>query len=85
MQINKIIPKSELINGLIGRSIGIQNDYEWCIPLNSKEMQLAMDKNNPNESWDLMCESLISRCWRDPRGNMHIDFIRINRLDKPFH
>ena len=78
---NKIIPKSELINGLIGRIVG----QEWVIPLNSKEMQLAMDKNNPNKSWDLMCESLISRGWNDPRGNMHIDFIRINRLDKPFH
>ena len=78
---NKIIPKSELINGLIGRIVG----QEWVIPLNSKEMQLALDNINPNKSWDLMCESLISRGWDDPRGNMHIDFIRINRLDKPFH
>jgi hypothetical protein len=74
---------SNIVNGLIGDHIATGIPVE--IPLNSKEMQLAMDKTRPNESWDLMCESLISRGCIDPRGNMHIDFIRINRLDKPFH
>ena len=28
------------------------------VPLNSKEMQLALDKSNPDASWSLMCDSI---------------------------
>ena len=31
------------------------------IPLNSKEMQLALDKSNPDASWSLMCDSVNYR------------------------
>ena len=53
--------------------------------MNTKEMQLALDKTNPNASWDLMCDSLVSRGEHDPRGQINISFIRINGVDKRFH
>ena len=78
MQIN-----SKIINGLIGDHIATGIPME--IPMNTKEMQLALDKTNPNASWDLMCDSLVSRGEQDPRGQMNIAFIRINGVEKRFH
>ena len=74
---------SNCINGLIGEHIATDIPIE--IPMNTKEMQLALDKTRPNESWDLMCDSLVSRGEIDPRGQMNITFIRINGVDKRFH
>ena len=57
------------------------------IPLNDDQVALACDKNplSMNDSWNKMCKSLILGGFPDPRGNMHIDFICINGVDKPFH
>jgi hypothetical protein len=50
-------------------------------------MQLAMDKNpdSMNDSWDLMCKSLVGRGLVDPRGKVFIDYIVVNGLAKVFH
>jgi len=69
-----------MVNGLRGRLV--VDDSPIDIPLNGKQMQLALDRSpNLNRSWDLMCDSLP---W-DPRGKMHIDFMIVNGVARVFH
>ena len=45
-------------NGIVIQQRG--GDFRLIdIPLNSKEMQLALDKSNVDASWDLMCDKVL--------------------------
>ena len=56
------------------------------VPLNSKEMQLAMDKSNmQNASWSLMCDSVNHRLGLYIIGNYNLDSIFINGVQNPLH
>ena len=55
-------------NGIIVQQRG--GDFRLIdIPLNSKEMQLALDKSNVDASWSLMCDSINYRMGIDIIGN----------------
>ena len=80
---NKVIGKY-MINGL--KLTHIATDYPQDLPLNGKEMQLAMDNSDMmNESWSLMCESVMSRLGIEIEGNFEIDYIVLNGQQKVFH
>tara|TARA_B100000035_G_scaffold314202_1_gene329830 strand:+ start:450 stop:665 length:216 start_codon:yes stop_codon:yes gene_type:complete len=53
------------------------------IPLNSKEMQLAMDKSNA--SWSLMCDSVNHRLGISIIGNYNLVNIFVNGECRPLH
>ena len=72
-----------MVNGLKG--VHIASGIPVEIPLNSKEMQLAMAKEDINACWDMMCASVLSRGGDDIIGQVDIDFIVINGVDKVFH
>ena len=55
------------------------------IPLNSKEMQLALDKSNPDASWSLMCDSVNYRIGIDIIGNHNLQFIIVKGQKRPLH
>lgn len=55
------------------------------IPLNSKEMQLALDKSNINASWSLMCDSIRFRIGIDIIGNFDLISIFVNGDERPLH
>jgi len=57
------------------------------ITLNSKEMQLATDKNPTtlNDSWDLMCRSVFEREGVWIEGDFEVDEIVVNGKVRPFH
>jgi|TARA_X000001036_G_scaffold372880_1_gene360520 hypothetical protein len=73
-----------MINGIKGFHIASNIPVE--IPLNSKEMQLALD-NGPrqNDSWELMNGSVVSRGEMNIIGDIEIDSIVINGVEKNFH
>ena len=77
-----------MVKGLICSHIAEEfKGDELLIPLNSKEMQLAMD-NNPdsmNKSWDLMCKSVQGRSGQGIKNCVNVGFIRINGVDRRFH
>jgi len=72
-------------NGIIVQQRG--GDFRLIdIPLNSKEMQLAMDKSdNQDASWSLMCDSIRYRIGIDIIGNYNLKFIMINGDKRPLH
>ena len=74
-----------MVNGLIGTHIA--TDIPVDIPLNTKQMQLAMDANpmTMNKSWDMVCDICVANGFIDPRGNIDIDFIVVNGVKKRFH
>jgi hypothetical protein len=75
-----------IINGLIGEHIA--TGYPVEIPLNSKEMQLAMyneDGNIMNWCWEQMCDSVMHREGIEIIGAIDIDYIVINGEKKRFH
>tara|TARA_B100001109_G_scaffold229927_1_gene206142 strand:- start:33 stop:248 length:216 start_codon:yes stop_codon:yes gene_type:complete len=55
------------------------------IPLNSKEMQLALDKDNIDASWSLMCDSVRHRLGIDIIGHCNLISIFINGEERPLH
>tara|TARA_B100000927_G_scaffold14534_1_gene11450 strand:- start:31 stop:252 length:222 start_codon:yes stop_codon:yes gene_type:complete len=55
------------------------------IPLNSKEMQLALDKSDVDASWDLMCQSIRYRIGIDIVGNYDLLNIIIKGEKRPLH
>ena len=55
------------------------------VPLNSKEMQLALDKSNINASWSLMCDSIRFRIGIDIIGNFDLISIFVNGDERPLH
>tara|TARA_Y100000004_G_scaffold65899_1_gene73945 strand:+ start:546 stop:767 length:222 start_codon:yes stop_codon:yes gene_type:complete len=73
-----------MINGL--RGVHIATNIPVDIPLNSKEMQLAMDKGPlQNDSWELMNASVVSRGEMNIIGDIDIDSIVIGGVAKVFH
>ena len=55
------------------------------IPLNSKEMQLALEKSNVDASWSLMCDSVRYRIGIDIIGNYNLISILVNGNERPLH
>lgn len=75
---------SIMVNGLRGRLVVDDNPID--IPLNGKQMQLAMVRGpGGNDAWDIMCDSLVADGKIDPRGRMHIDFIIVDGQQRVFH
>ena len=82
----KYIERNQLVNGLICSEVGSPLWEDIIIPLNSKEMQLAMDNSEYiNESWALMCDSVYQRLGIEIIGKLNIKFIVVNGLAKVFH
>ena len=56
------------------------------IPLNSKEMQLALDEGlQMNDSWELMNASVVSRGEMNIIGDIDVEEIVIGGVAKVFH
>ena len=55
------------------------------IPLNSKEMQLALDRSIIDASWSLMCDSVRYRIGIDIIGNYNLVSILVNGNERPLH
>ena len=76
-------------NGSMKNGIVIQQrggDFRLInIPLNSKEMQLALDKSDIDASWDLMCQSVRYRVGIDIIGNYDLVSIFVNGDERPLH
>jgi len=73
-----------MINGL--KCTHLATGYPVDIPLNYKEMQLAMDKSDrQNDSWDLMCALVLDRCGVEIIDQMELEKIVINGLERPLH
>ena len=72
-----------MVNGLKG--VHIASGIPVEIPLNSKEMQLAMSKVHENECWDMMCASVLSRGGIEIVDQVEIDFIVIGGVERVFH
>ena len=72
------------MNGLKG--VHIASNIPVEIPLNSKEMQLAMD-NGPlqNDSWEMLNASVVSRGEMNIIGDIDIESIVIGGVAKIFH
>ena len=71
-------------NGIVIQQRG--GDFRLIdIPLNSKEMQLALDKSNVDASWSLMCYSVRYRLGIDIIGNYDLKYIFINGVKMPLH
>ena len=82
----KYIERNQLVNGLICSKVGSPLWEDIIIPLNSKEMQLAMDNSEYiNESWALMCDSVYQRLGIEIIGKLNINYIVVNGLAKVFH
>ena len=82
----KYIERNQLVNGLICSEVGSPLWEDIIIPLNSKEMQLAMDNSEYiNESWALMCDSVYQRLRIEIIGKLNINYIVVNGLAKVFH
>lgn len=75
-----------MINGLVISHLSPEFHGDRInVPLNSKEMQLAMVKDNVDICWDMMCASVKSRGGPDIKGNYQLHFIRIKGIDRPLH
>ena len=75
---------NRMINGLKG--VHIASNIPVEIPLNSKEMQLAMD-NGPlqNDSWEMLNASVVSRGEMNIIGDIDIESLVIGGVAKVFH
>tara|TARA_B100000941_G_scaffold288947_2_gene266926 strand:- start:228 stop:461 length:234 start_codon:yes stop_codon:yes gene_type:complete len=75
---------SKLVNGLKG--VHIASNIPVEIPLNSKEMQLALDEGlQMNDSWELMNASVVSRGEMNIIGDIDVEEIVIGGVAKVFH
>lgn len=72
-----------MINGLKGVHLATGQEVE--IPLNSKEMQLAMVKENEDVCWEYMCTSVLSRTGIQIIGQIQLDYIYVNGVPREFH
>ena len=80
------IMRNDLVNGLICSNVGSPIGDDIIIALNSKEMQLALDKSDKqNDSWDLMCDSVYNRLGIIIKDQLNISYIRVNGVDRVFH
>lgn len=59
--------------------------YKQDVILNAKECQLLQDKANPNETWDLFCESIEAREGIVIQGNYQLISYRIDGIIRPLH
>ena len=72
------------MNGLKG--VHIASNIPVEIPLNSKEMQLALDEGlQMNDSWELMNASVVSRGEMNIIGDIDVEEIVIGGVAKVFH
>ena len=75
---------NRMINGLKG--VHIASGIPVEIPLNSKEMQMAMDKGPlQNDSWEMLNASVVSRGEMNIIGDIDIESIVIGGVAKIFH
>jgi len=75
---------NRMINGLKG--VHIASNIPVEIPLNSKEMQLAMDKGPlQNDSWEMLNASVVSRGEMNIIGDIDIESLVIGGVAKVFH
>ena len=66
--------------------VHIATGIEVEIPLNSKEMQLALDEGlQMNDSWELMNASVVSRGEMNIIGDIDVSDIVIGGVAKVFH
>tara|TARA_X000001036_G_scaffold155570_2_gene147808 strand:- start:18520 stop:18738 length:219 start_codon:yes stop_codon:yes gene_type:complete len=72
-----------MINGLKGVHLATNIPVE--IPLNTKEMQLAMVKENEDVCWEYMCTSVLSRTGIQINGQIQLDYIYVNGVPREFH
>ena len=80
------IMRNDLVNGLICSNVGSPIRDDIIIALNSKEMQLALDKSDKqNDSWDLMCDSVYNLLGIIIKDQLNISYIRVNGVDRVFH
>jgi hypothetical protein len=71
-------------NGL--KCTHLATGYPVDIPLNYKEMQLAMDKSDKqNDSWEIMCALVLDRCGIEIIDQMELDQIVIEGSPRPLH
>jgi len=79
--------KFKKTGSLEGNIVGFEDMATVSIPLTDAQIALASDKNpaTMNESWDKMCESLVSMGFMDIRGRMNVNQIVINGVAKDFH
>ena len=80
------IMRNDLVNGLICSNVGSPIRDDIIIALNSKEMQLGLDKiDKLNDSWDLMCDSVYNLLGIIIKDQLNISYIRVNGVDRVFH
>lgn len=73
-----------MINGIIGTHLATGQEVE--LPLNGKEMQLALDKSDKlNESWTLMNRMVRARGEMSIIGKVEVDFLVVNGVKRRFH
>ena len=72
-----------MVNGI--KLTHIATGYPEDIPLNSKEMQLAMDKTNINKSWEMVVASVYERLGIWIEGNYELEKLVINGKEQPLH
>ena len=72
-----------MFNGLRGTHIA--TGYPVDIPLNGKEMQLAMAREEINMAWCDMCISVESRGGPSIIDEIEIDFIVVQGNKRVFH
>jgi len=71
-------------NGIIGTHLA--TGQEVMLPLNGKEMQLALDKSDKlNESWSLMNCMVRARGEISIIGEVEVDFLVVNGKPRRFH
>jgi hypothetical protein len=76
--------EGNMTNGLIGTHIATGIPME--IPLNYKEMQLALFKDvNGVEKWDIMADALFERTGITIIGQMEIDYMVVEGIKRVFH
>jgi hypothetical protein len=73
-----------MINGIIGTHLATGQEVE--LPLNGKEMQLALDKGAQlNESWTLLNRMVRARGEISIIGEVEVDFLVVNGVKRSFH
>jgi hypothetical protein len=81
---NKLNSGVNMINGIIGTHLATGQEVE--LPLNGKEMQLALDKGAQlNESWTLMNRMVRARGEISIIGEVEVDFLVVNGVKRSFH
>jgi len=88
MYIELIIKRGNMniTNGLLGTHIATGIPME--IPLNYKEMQLALSSKligKGYEQWDMMAEALFERTGITIIGQMEIDYMVVEGTKRVFH